>query len=101
MEWMPIETAPKDGTAILGWCAHDADPYFEDNGKRLTPYGCHCEGLSRVDDGPHVLMWVDDYQDGDWESGYITIPGWWFLSSSDSEITANPTHWMPIPGAPR
>lgn len=100
MEWLPIETAPRDGTEILGWCCHDADPYFEDEGRFLTPYGAHCEGMNRVSDGPHVVVWGGEYKDGDYESGFYTIPAWWFRSDSDFEVAANPTHWMPIPEDP-
>lgn len=101
MCWKTIDSAPQDGTPILGWCRHDADLYYDDNDDSLTPYGCHCEGLNHVSDGPHVVLWVDDYQDGDWENGYITIPGWWFRDDSDFEVVANPTHWMSIPEEPK
>lgn len=93
--WQPMETAPRDGTPILGWCVHEADPYQE--GDRLTTYGAHAEGLSRVDDGPHVLVWGGEYSERDWESGRDEyIPAWWFLSTSEFEVVGNPVLWSPI-----
>ena len=100
--WQPISTAPRD-RPILGWCEHGADPYWEEEGKRLTVYGAHAEGLSHVQDGPHVLVWGGSYDDGDWESGYsgsTFVPDWWFLAGSDFEVAANPTHWCEVPPDP-
>ena len=94
--WRDIKTAPKDGTTILAWCVHAADPYHVDE-KSLTAYGAHCEGLSHVEDGAHVVQWGG----GSWEStdgygsGYL-IPDWWFRFGSEWEETANPIAWMPI-----
>ncbi len=99
--WQPIETAPKDGTLILGWCVHDADEYWIEERKRMTVYGAHSEGLSHVEDGPHVLEWGGALDDRTWEDnsgGYM--PDWWFRYGSEFEETANPTHWMPLPEAP-
>ena len=94
-KWQPMETAPKDGTAILAMCNHDADPYIEKGGARLTAYGAHAEGLTRVQDGIHVVEWGGEYI-------YLeyTIPPWWFRSGSDFEEVANPVAWMPIPPLP-
>lgn len=89
--WRPIETAPKD-RPILALCRHDADPYFIEGGRRLTTYGAHAEGLTRVADGPHVVVWGGEY-DGD--EG--VIPAWWFLNDGDFETVANPVAWMSIP----
>jgi hypothetical protein len=101
-KWQPINTAPKDGTPILGYCVHEEDPYYDESEERLTAYGYHCENLERVKDGVHVLVWVDGYRDDDgWESSITWyVPGCWFLTTSDSEIVANPTHWMPLPEPP-
>lgn len=97
-EWQPIETAPKE-RAILGWCVHDADPYFlDDSGERLTRYGGHTEGLSHVSDGPHVLEWGGAWDDGP-DGGYM--PDWWFRADSEFEVTANPTHWKEIGEPPK
>lgn len=90
-EWRPIDTAPKD-RPILGLCRHDADPYFLEGGRRLTAYGAHVEVMSRVEDGPHVLVWGGEL---DCDDGYI--PEWWFLNDGNFETAANPVAWMPIP----
>ena len=81
IDWLPIESAPKDGTLILGLCKHDADIYHDESTDLLTPYASHCEGFSHVKDGPHVVQWG----------------GWWFQYGSYYEVVANPTHWSPIP----
>lgn len=102
--WQPIDTAPTDGTPILGWCVHEEDPYWDDDPEaeyptRITTYAAHCEGVSRVENGPHVLEWggaVDDHPD----DGGAYIPDWWFLRGSEFEVAANPTHWMQIPPSP-
>jgi hypothetical protein len=103
--WRDIATAPKDGTPILGWCVHDADPYFiepEDaSGRsRLTVYGAHTEGLSHVEDGAHVIVWGGSWDDSTHEYDGGSMPDWWFRADSEFEVTANPTHWMPLPAAP-
>ncbi len=99
-EWQPIESAPQDNTLILGWCNHEADPYQDpENPNWITVYAAHCDGLSHVENGPHVLVWggaVDDHPD----DGGAQIPDWWFLNGSEFEVVANPTHWMPIPAQP-
>jgi len=89
----------------LGWCVHDADPYFiepEDaSGRsRLTLYGGHTEGLSHVSDGAHVLVWGGAWDDRSHEYDGGHMPDWWFRSDSEFEVTANPTHWMPLPPPP-
>jgi len=99
-EWQPIETAPKD-RPILGWCVHDADPYFiepegKDGRSRLTLYGGHTEGLSHVSDGPHVIEWGGAWDDSTHEHSGGWMPDWWFRSDSEFEVAANPVLWMDI-----
>lgn len=98
MNWQPIETAPKD-TPIVGWCVHAADPYWIDE-KRLTLYAAHAEGLSHVEDGPHVLVWGGAFDDSTWEEPGGSLPDWWFRLGSEFEEAANPTHWLPVPAGP-
>lgn len=45
MEWQPIETAPKDGSVVLGWCVYQ----YGSDGKAMF--------ISWWDDA----RWVDDY----------------------------------------
>jgi len=98
--WQTMESAPKD-RPILGWCVHDADPYFiepEDGSgrSRLTLYGGHTEGLSHVSDGPHVIEWGGAWDDRNHEYDGGWMPDWWFRSDSEFEVTANPVLWMDI-----
>jgi len=96
IRWQPIETAPKD-RPIIGLCSHAADPFWEDDkGKRITTYAAHAEGLGRVPDGPHVLVWGGSYH-GSEDEGNCYIPDWWFRAGSEWEEVANPTHWAPLP----
>lgn len=97
--WLPIsEITPEDKKGpILGWCVHDADPYFVGDGGRLTLYGAHCEGMSHVEDGPNVLVWGGGFSDVSYEEPYAAaLPDWWFLKGSGFEVAAFPTHFQRI-----
>lgn len=98
--WMPIETAPKDGTLIIGFCNHEADEYRLGGGTKLTNYGCACEAYGHVEDGQHIIYWERETTDGSWEEGYYTSPGYWAAEGFDGECCANPTHWQPLPPPP-
>lgn len=96
--WQPMETAPRDGTQVLGYCVHKADPYYD--GDRLTDYGARVDGLGHVEDGVHAICWEDARQESDgWESPSYTIPAGW-VHNADPEQMANPILWMPMPPVP-
>ena len=69
--WQPIETAPKDGTLFLVHCAQ-----------------------SIYHPQAHCCFWMEDYDDdyGEW---VITSIG-----TGEEYCEIQPTHWMPMPGAP-
>jgi hypothetical protein len=78
MNWRPISTAPKDGTLILGygpitWITWDND-HFEMN----------------------VLHFVEDEEYSHLSSWQLAFP-----SFEDFNPNRNPTHWMPLPEAPK
>jgi hypothetical protein len=89
-----MSIAPKD-VPIVAWCNHEADPYtLDERGNRLTLYAGHAEGLSHVENGPHVLVWGGGWVDTDPD---CWMPDWWFQYGSDFEIAANPVKWMSLP----
>jgi hypothetical protein len=76
MEWQPIETAPKDGTAILVW-----------NGLN--------SGFYTREQDMGVALWRKQ-----------AFPGndrmrWCAKDCCDGVTTYEPTHWMPLPDPPQ
>jgi hypothetical protein len=91
-----MSAAPKD-RPILAFCKHEEDDYCLDGGNRLTPYGAHCEGLSSVPNGWHVVVWGGGYTEGSYEEGYWDMPDYWFRYGSEFEEVAHPIAWLAIP----
>ncbi|MDN7814857.1 hypothetical protein [Burkholderia vietnamiensis] len=76
--WQPIETAPKDGTQILGWCIN--------YGARQTHWHLYGEGsIAKA-----------EFDAGKGESG-----NWYWEEPMSHWLSSwKPTHWMPLPAAP-
>ena len=76
--WMPIETAPKDGTRILLWDAN----------KQIAISGCwHSDG-GRDDPGGYEPAWA-------WWTADDDVLMW------DGGPDDHPTHWQPLPEPPQ
>lgn len=77
-QWQPIATAPKDGTDILAMYMHIDTQIV------------------------HNAFWISADEDG-----FADDPsGWWTYDKSEvSRVLLNnwmaPTHWMPLPPAPK
>lgn len=81
MEWQPIETAPRDGTAVL--VMRDIWP-GTNSGKAEE-----CNGHNT-----YVAEWWAGERDG---------AGAWICymdAIQDPECPVEPTHWMPLPAPP-
>lgn len=75
--WMPIDSAPRDGTRILCWS----------NELYIKPYiAWWGEDQNKPDDGNEHFEWLSGDGD-DWSTGYYYTP-------------VNPTHFMPLPPPP-
>lgn len=75
-QWADISTAPKDGTwVLLSGGKTDEDCYAGDEVNQERPITGFYE---------HGCGWAYDFWDGEWRSWY-----------------EKPTHWMPIPSAPK
>jgi hypothetical protein len=78
-EWQPIETAPKDGTAVLLWGGQYEDDLNGPRDNEIISYA-------------HFVP--DDFDEGDpgrWEE----LGGCYY-----SSWIHNPTHWHPVPPPP-
>jgi hypothetical protein len=73
MNWQKIETAPKDGTAILLYCGDGRDRVSTAYWSKNSGYG----------NGPP-----------DWQ---LCMPGGY---AETDDLPVKPTHWMPLPPPP-
>jgi hypothetical protein len=71
-EWQPIETAPKDGTVIDLWDAY-----------------CKCRVVN--------ASWAHHY----FLNSKPQNEKSWGRDDRDGPFCAKPTHWMPLPEAPK
>ncbi|HIV77306.1 MAG TPA: hypothetical protein H9899_07260 [Candidatus Sphingomonas excrementigallinarum] len=100
MPWnYDMAAAPQD-RPILGKCSDKCGSsdcgYHTGTGTSLCLYHAHADGLSRVSDGPHVVVWGGGWADSE-EDGGGWLPDSWFRSDSEFEVAANPVAWMEIP----
>lgn len=82
-EWQPIETAPKDGTEILGW---------------------------RKDCGPMLIRWtyprefLTERELDDMDDDSSDAQGWFcadFIAGFRLDEYMTPTHWISLPEPPK
>lgn len=80
-QWQPIETAPKDGTEIIG-------AFYRDYG-----------GGSTSSYGPWTVAWDGKKWRSSWDKAEVVE----YMSDFGTEYKEpdiQPTHWMPLPNPP-
>lgn len=81
-KWQPIETAPKDGSEIIG--------YREDCGSLIIRWTCPSEFMTEKE--LENISERDAFED-DWFYSD-------FVQGGRMSNDGNPTHWMPLPKPP-
>ncbi len=82
-EWQPIDTAPKDGVELLGW--------REDCGIILMRYTAPIDFLT---DAELEELDEESAEAYDWFAAD-------FIAGCRMDGSETPTHWMPLPEAPK
>lgn len=81
-DWQPIETAPKDGTEIIGCAFHDYGGGY---------WSAH---------GPWTVAWFNRKWRSSWDGcEVIEYQGDFGIEYKEPDLT--PTHWQPMPTLPR
>lgn len=82
--WQPIETAPKDGTEVIGIYYRPAE-----------------DGFKRVVYGPWTMAWDHNHWRSSWDGSevieYMNDP----FGTDYKDLDSPPTHWMPLPAPPK
>lgn len=81
-EWRTIETAPKDGAAILGYGRHVDSP---SDAQRGVVAGDHWWA---------IMLWDV------WRDSGLAQSHRWVFAKDGARTWSEPTHWMPLPDPP-
>lgn len=104
-EWKSMDTAPKDGTDILVWYDHEADPQIDpDYPDSLTAYGLYVEfGEFLAGKGFTIAKWRHGgIEPADEIGSRFSMPAYWFSRGDYAcyDRVCNPVYWAPIPETP-
>jgi len=90
-EWLPIETAPKDGIVILLYCPNGLSdrPAYQMEKFKLT-FGSFTAGERSHEQWQSIESMLE----------YHDYGGMTGMSTWSEQLKCNPTHWMPLPKLP-
>lgn len=86
MDWQPISTAPKDGTAVLGFGIHSGPQPDAQRGVKAGDYWWA------------IMLW-DVWRNPD--AGSWGEKSLWVFAKDGKPTWSHPTHWMPLPEPPK